>query len=172
MNVLNGALQSVGEILRSYELRVYANGNITLYANNLQLTSWCVDSARNWPNERVTCDIELGLNFQEGQETLALIYDRYRKPIAPNEHVNLPSGWSFTELSVVRVDSDAARRYNPKGMMQKMDGDVAIEFTLQRNRSFYMTVFYLPLLGNISYLHFRFLSNSVLYFFDFKKDYL
>jgi len=86
--------------------------------------------------------------------------------------VNLPSGWSFTELSVVRVDSDAARRYNPKGMMQKMDGDVAIEFTLQRNRGFYMTVFYLPLLGNTSYLHFRFLPNSVLYFFDFKKDYL
>ncbi|XP_039479747.1 neuronal acetylcholine receptor subunit beta-2 [Drosophila santomea] len=147
MNVLNGALQSIGQVLQSYELRVYANGSITLYAQNLQLDSWCVDSARNWPSERVTCDIELGLIGQEGQQNVALIYDDQRKPIAPNEHVNTPSGWSFTQMSVVMVDNDSQRRYTPKGMMQKMTGDVAIEFTLQRNRNFYMTVFYIPLIA-------------------------
>ncbi|XP_043643566.1 acetylcholine receptor subunit beta [Drosophila teissieri] len=147
MYVLNGALQSMGQVLQSYELRVYANGSITLYAQNLQLASWCVDSARNWPSERVTCDIELGLIGQEGQQNVALIYDDQRKPIAPNEHVNTPSGWSFTQMSVVMVDNDSQRRYSPKGMMQKMSGDVAIEFTLQRNRNFYMTVFYVPLIA-------------------------
>ncbi|XP_017077032.2 acetylcholine receptor subunit beta isoform X1 [Drosophila eugracilis] len=160
MNALNGALQSMGEVLRSYELRVYANGNITLYASNLQLTTWCVDSARNWPNERVTCDIELGLISQEGQQNIALIYDHQRKPIAPNEHVNMPSGWSFPKLSVVEVDNDAMRRYNPKGIMQKMTGDVAIEYTLQRNRSFYMTVFYLPLIACQIFLIMSFVLRS------------
>eukprot|EP00099_Drosophila_melanogaster_P024032 NP_651958.2 NtR, isoform A [Drosophila melanogaster] len=160
MNVLNGALQSMGQVLQSYELMVYANGSITLYAQNLQLASWCVDSARNWPSERVTCDIELGLNGQEGQENVALIYDDQRKPIAPNEHVNTPSGWSFTQMSVVLVENDSQRRYNPKGMMQKMTGDVAIEFTLQRNRSFYMTVFYLPLIACQMFLILSFVLRS------------
>ncbi|KAH8348505.1 hypothetical protein KR084_008050 [Drosophila pseudotakahashii] len=160
MYVLNGALQSMGEVLLSYELRIFANGSITLYANNLQLSSWCVDSARNWPNERVTCDIELGLIVQEGQENMALVYDGKRRPIAPNEHVNMPSGWSFSQVSVVQVDSDSARRYNPKGVMQKMTGDVAIEFTLQRNRSFYMTVFYLPLIACQMFLVMSFVLRS------------
>ncbi|XP_016967744.1 uncharacterized protein LOC108036246 [Drosophila biarmipes] len=160
LSVLNGALQSVAEILHSYELRVYANGNVTLYANNLQLTSWCVDSARNWPNERVTCDIELGLILPEEQQPLDLTYDIYRKPIGPHEHVNMPSGWSFSEVSVVPVDTDAARRYNPKGMVQKMAGDVAIEFKLQRNGSFYMTVFYLPLIACQMFLLMSFVLRS------------
>ncbi|EDV55558.1 acetylcholine receptor subunit beta-type acr-3 [Drosophila erecta] len=160
MNVLNGALQSMGEVLQSYQLRVYANGSITLYAQNLQLSSWCVDSARNWPGERVTCDIELGLIGQEGQENVALIYDDLRKPIAPNEHVNTPSGWSITKVSVVMVDDDSQRRYNPKGMMQKMTGDVAIEFTLQGNRSFYMTIFYTPLIACQMFVTMSFILRS------------
>lgn len=149
MRVLNGALDSMDEVLRSYELRVFANGNVTLYVNNLQLTSWCVDSARNWPKERVTCDIELGLIGQEGndQGNLALIYDQKRSPVAPNEHVNTPSGWTFLDISVVQVGNDSANRYTQKSMLQTMAGDVAIEFTIQRNSSFYMTVFYLPLIG-------------------------
>ncbi|XP_017123744.1 neuronal acetylcholine receptor subunit alpha-4 [Drosophila elegans] len=162
MNALNGALDSMGQVLRSFELRVYANGNITLYAHDLQLTSWCVDSARNWPNERVTCDIELGLISQQGQGqgNVALIYDQQQQPIAPNEHVNTPSGWTFKEMSVVPVGNDSARRYTPKGMLQTVAGDVAIEATLQRNRSFYMTVFYLPLIACQMFLIMSFVLRS------------
>ncbi|KAH8290831.1 hypothetical protein KR054_006303 [Drosophila jambulina] len=149
MRVLNGALDSMGEVLRSYEMRVFSNGNVTLFVNNLQLTSWCVDSARNWPKERVTCDIELGLVGQEGdnQGNLALIYDQKHSPVAPNEHVNTPSGWTFLDISVVQVGNDSANRYTQKSTLQTMAGDVAIEFTIQRNSSFYMTVFYVPLIG-------------------------
>ncbi|KAI8035927.1 neuronal acetylcholine receptor subunit alpha-4 [Drosophila gunungcola] len=162
MNALNGALDSMGQVLRSFELRVFANGNITLYAHDLQLTSWCVDSARNWPNERVTCDIELGLIGQQGQGqgNVALIYDQQQQPIAPNEHVNTPSGWTFQEMSVVPVGNDSAWRYTPKGMLQTVAGDVAIEATLQRNRSFYMTVFYLPLIACQMFLIMSFVLRS------------
>ncbi|XP_017045094.1 neuronal acetylcholine receptor subunit alpha-6 [Drosophila ficusphila] len=159
MNVLNGALESMGEVLVSHELRVYANGNITLYAHNLQLTSWCVDSARNWPNERVTCDVELGLIGQEGL-SIALVYDNERNPIAPNEHVNLPSGWSFSEMSVVQVGNDSVRRYTPKQMLQTVAGDVAIEFTVQRNRSFYRAIFFLPIFACQLFLMMSFVLGS------------
>uniref|UniRef100_A0A6P4FMA8 Neuronal acetylcholine receptor subunit alpha-4-like n=1 Tax=Drosophila rhopaloa TaxID=1041015 RepID=A0A6P4FMA8_DRORH len=160
MNVLNGALDSMGPVLRSFELRVFASGKITLSAQDLQLTSWCVDSARNWPNERVTCDIELGLIGQEEQGNMALIYDQQNKPIPTNDHVNTLSGWTFKEVSVVPVGNDSSRRYTPKGMLQTVAGDVAIEFTLQRNRNFYMTVFYLPLIACQMFLVMSFVLRS------------
>ncbi|XP_016991994.1 acetylcholine receptor subunit beta [Drosophila rhopaloa] len=160
LNVLNGALDSMGPVLRSFELRVFASGKITLSAQDLQLTSWCVDSARNWPNERVTCDIELGLIGQEEQGNMALIYDQQNKPIPTNDHVNTLSGWTFKEVSVVPVGNDSSRRYTPKGMLQTVAGDVAIEFTLQRNRNFYMTVFYLPLIACQMFLVMSFVLRS------------
>ncbi|XP_020800363.1 neuronal acetylcholine receptor subunit alpha-3 [Drosophila serrata] len=162
MRVLNGALDSMDEVLRSYELRVFSNGNVTLYVNNLQLTSWCVDSARNWPKERVTCDIELGLIGQKGdnQVNLALIYDQKHSPVAPNEHVNTPSGWTFLDISVVQVGNDSVNRYTQKSMLQTMAGDVAIEFTIQRNSSFYMTVFYVPLIACQIFLILSFVLRS------------
>ncbi|KAH8401944.1 hypothetical protein KR009_008797 [Drosophila setifemur] len=160
LSVLNGALDSMGNVLHNYAVRVYANGNVTLYSENLQLSSWCVDTARNWPNERVTCSIELGLIGQLWQQSIALIYDQSRRPIAPNEHVNTPSGWTFNDISVVQVANGSQMRYTPKDMLQTMTGDVSIEFSLHRNNSFYMTVFFLPLIASQIFLILSFVLQS------------
>ncbi|XP_068146061.1 neuronal acetylcholine receptor subunit beta-3 [Drosophila tropicalis] len=158
--VLNGALDSLGGVLKGYELRIYANGNITLLANNLEITSWCVDTARNWPNERVICDLELGVIEVEDRSTISLIYDRQQRPLSPNEHVNTPSAWTFVEIAVVHVANDSSRRYSPKYMLQSMNGDVAIQFTMQRNSSFYKLVFAVPLIGCQIFIVLSFLIRS------------
>ncbi|KAH8283455.1 hypothetical protein KR018_002519, partial [Drosophila ironensis] len=161
MTVLNGALQSMGNVLRGdYELRVYANGNISLYMSNLPVHTWCVDTARNWPNEQVTCEIQLALISQPGEGSLNLVYDRQRNPIAPNEHVNTPSGWTFLDISVVQVTNGSQSRYTPRDTLQTMAGDAVIEFTLQRNSRFYMTVFYLPLIACQVFLILSFVLRS------------
>ncbi|XP_001362061.3 neuronal acetylcholine receptor subunit alpha-10 [Drosophila pseudoobscura] len=147
LTVLNGAMDSLGEALKTYELRVFSDGNVTLYASNLELSSWCVDSARNWPKEHIACDVELGVLRQPSQSNIILKYERQRSPIAPNEHVNTPSDWTIIGLSVLHLGNDSASRYSDQGMLQTMAGDVAIEFMLQRNSSFYMTVFYMPLIA-------------------------
>ncbi|EDW61103.1 neuronal acetylcholine receptor subunit alpha-4 [Drosophila virilis] len=141
--VLNGALDSLGVALKSFELRVYSNGNVSLIVSNWELTTWCVDTARNWPNERINCDIQLGVD--QNQASIALAYDNRRKPLAPNEHVNTPSGWTFVEIAVTHVENATTFRYTPKGLLQTMSGDVAIGFTLQRNSEFYRLVFVMPL---------------------------
>ncbi|ALC40474.1 maker5 [Drosophila busckii] len=108
--VLNGAWDSMGNVLKSYELRVYADGNVTLMVNNLELNTWYT-----------------------------------QRPLAPNEHVNTLSGWTFVEIGVTHLENAESMRYSPEGLRQSMHGDMAIEFTLQRNGSFYRHVFVMPL---------------------------
>ncbi|KAH8320848.1 hypothetical protein KR067_011352, partial [Drosophila pandora] len=144
---LNGADYYSSRNLVQYraELRVYSNGNVTLYLNKMGLTNQCVDTARNWPHERITCDIQLGVIGEVRMGSLSLIYDDQRSPVAPNEHVNTPSGWTFNDISVQQVVNGSQSRYSPKHTLQTMAGDVAIEFRMQRNSKFYMTVFFVPL---------------------------
>ncbi|XP_017096832.2 uncharacterized protein NtR [Drosophila bipectinata] len=146
MYTLNGADYSLQNLLQYRgELRVYSNGNVTMYLNKMWLTNRCVDTARNWPRERVTCDIQLGVIGEVGMESLPLIYDDQRSPVEPNEHVNTPSGWTFNDISVQQVVNGSQSRYSPKHILQAMAGDVVIEFTMQRNSQFYMSVFFVPL---------------------------
>lgn len=116
----------------------------------MYLTNRCANTARNWPHERITCGIQLGVVGEVGMGGLSLIYDDQRSPVAPNDHVNTPSGWTFNDISVQQVVNGSQSRYSPKHILQAMVGDVAIEFTLQRNSKFYMTVFFVPLTGNLS----------------------
>lgn len=147
--------------LKSFELRVYSNGNVSLIVSNWELTTWCVDTARNWPNERINCDIQLGVD--QNQASIALAYDSRRKPLAPNEHVNTPSGWTFVEIAVTHVENATTFRYTPKGLLQTMSGDVAIGFTLQRNSEFYRLVFVMPLFGNYLFIFILFRSENNLF---------
>ncbi|KAL7735388.1 hypothetical protein ACLKA6_003238 [Drosophila palustris] len=142
---LNAALDAFGDVLRNFEVRVYSNGNITVMASNLELRTWCVDTARNWPNERINCDIELGIEENGGR--IALTYDQEQRPLTPNEHVNTPSGWTFVEIDVAHVDNSTAMRYTSEGSIQTISGDVTIGFTIQRNSVFYRHVFVMPLIA-------------------------
>ncbi|XP_030372094.1 acetylcholine receptor subunit beta [Scaptodrosophila lebanonensis] len=140
--VLNGALESQIGLLKNFELRVSSNGTVTVLDNNLELISWCVDAARNWPNERLSCDIILGT-----EQGVALDYDANSDPLSPHEHVNILSAWTFAEFGVSQLQNDTNTRYATRGMLQTMAGDVAIEFRLQRNGSFYRQVFVMPLIA-------------------------
>ncbi|KAH8299472.1 hypothetical protein KR044_001735, partial [Drosophila immigrans] len=142
---LNAALDGFGDVLRNYEVRVYSNGNITVMASNLELRTWCVDTARNWPNERLDCVIQLGVEENSGH--IDLIYDHQQRPLAPNEHVNTPSGWTFVEIAVSHVENSTDMRYTSEGTIQMISGDVVIGFIIQRNSSFYKHVFVMPLLA-------------------------
>ncbi|SPP72752.1 neuronal acetylcholine receptor subunit beta-2 [Drosophila guanche] len=162
LTVLNGAMDSLGEALKAYELRVFSDGNVTLYASNLELSSWCVNSARNWPKERIECNVELGVLRQPSESNIILNYERQRSPIAPNEHVNTPSGWTIVGVSVVNLGNDTATagRYSDQGRLQTMTGDVSIGFMLQRNSAFYMSVFYMPLIACEIFIILSFLLRS------------
>lgn len=138
-------MESLGGALVVFELRVYSNGNVSLMANNWEVTTWCVDTERNWPDERINCDIQMGID--QNQAKIALTHDNERKPLAHNEHVNTPSGWTFVKIAVVHVENATTLRYTPKGILQTMSGDVAIGFTLHRNSTFYRLVFAMPLYG-------------------------
>jgi len=138
-------LDGFGDVLRNYEVRVYSNGNITVLASNLELSTWCVDTAQNWPNERIFCDIQLGIEENGGR--IALVADPEQRPFAINEHVNTPSGWTFVEIGVSHVDNTTAMRYTSEGTIQTISGDVTIGFTIQRNSSFYRHLFVMPLIG-------------------------
>ncbi|XP_034475939.1 neuronal acetylcholine receptor subunit beta-4 [Drosophila innubila] len=142
---LNAALDGFGDVLRNFEVRVYSNGNITVMASNLELSTWCVDTAKNWPNELINCNIELGIEENGGR--IALTYDHEQRPLAPNEHVNTPSGWTFVEIEVSHVDNTTAMRYTSEGSIQTISGDVSIGFTIQRNSNFYRHVFVMPIVA-------------------------
>lgn len=140
-------------MFRNFELRVYHDGNVTLMASNLELTTWCVDTARNWPNERIECDIEMGI--EQNQALIGLAYDRDSQPLEPNDHVNTPSGWTFREIQVEHVENATSMRYSPKGLLQTISGDVTIGFKLQRNSTFFSYVFVMPLVGKLPVLDFQ-----------------
>ncbi|XP_034109092.1 proton-gated ion channel subunit pbo-5 [Drosophila albomicans] len=142
---LNAALDGFGDVLRNFEVRVYSNGNVTIMASNLELRTYCVDTARNWPNERLNCDIQLGVEENSGH--IDLIFDQQQQPLAPNEHVNTPSGWTFIEIAVSHVDNSSDMRYTSDGAIQTISGDVVIGFIIQRNSSFYKQVFVMPLIA-------------------------
>ncbi|XP_023167360.2 ligand-gated ion channel 4 [Drosophila hydei] len=153
--ILNGALESLGGVTKDYELRVYSNGNVTLMANNWEATTWCVDTARNWPNERIICDIQMGVD--QNYAKIALTHDNERRPLAVNEHVNTPSGWTFVNIAVLHIENATTMRYTPRGILQTMSGDVSIGFTLHRNGSFYRLVFFMPLFACEVFLGLSFL---------------
>lgn len=120
-------------------------------ANNLELTTWCVDTSRNWPNEQIKCDIEMGIDHS--QALISLVYDHLSKPLGPNDHVNTPSGWTFREMEVEQVENATSMRYSPKGLLQTIAGDVNIGFKLQRNSAFFIHTFVVPLLGEYAFQH-------------------
>lgn len=156
----SGALESLGGVTKDYELRVYSNGNVTLMANNWEATTWCVDTARNWPNERIICDIQMGVD--QNYAKIALTHDNERRPLAVNEHVNTPSGWTFVNIAVLHIENATTMRYTPRGILQTMSGDVSIGFTLHRNSSFYRLVFFMPLFGEFSEISKSNLTNFLL----------
>lgn len=117
-------------------------------ASNLELSTWCVDTANNWPNERINCNIELGIEENGGR--IALTYDHEQRPLASNEHINTPSGWTFVEIDVAHVDNSTSMRYTSEGSIQTISGDVSIGFTIQRNSKFYRHVFVMPIIGKDS----------------------
>ncbi|KAH8395369.1 hypothetical protein KR222_003019, partial [Zaprionus bogoriensis] len=141
--VFNGVLDSLENTLRNFELKVHCNGNVTLMANNLELSNRCVDLARNWPSERIECDINMGID--QNQALIALAHDRHSQPLPPNDHVNTPSGWTLREISVVQVENTTDKRYSVNGFLQTMAGDVSIIFKLHKNSEFFVHVFVVPL---------------------------
>ncbi|XP_054739742.1 uncharacterized protein LOC129245551 [Anastrepha obliqua] len=130
-------------------LVIYANGNITLLNTNAEFTTWCVDTKRNWPHERLNCGLILGLESFSPvtHEPITLAYDN-TLPL-PVEPFNMLSEWHFRQisLSVIASDDNNTNRYGERAIAQTMNGDISLEFTIERNGVFYKNVFTMPILA-------------------------
>ncbi|XP_017479014.1 PREDICTED: neuronal acetylcholine receptor subunit beta-4 [Rhagoletis zephyria] len=131
-------------------LVVYANGNLTMLNTNAEFTTWCVDTKRNWPHERLNCGLILGLKSFSPltHEPITLAYDS-SLPL-PVEPFNMLSEWHFRQisLSVIATADNNTDRYGTQAIAQTMNGDISLEFVIERNGSFYKNVFMMPLVAS------------------------
>ncbi|XP_067633482.1 neuronal acetylcholine receptor subunit beta-4 [Eurosta solidaginis] len=148
--VLNAAHRS--HLLHEPEvsLVIYANGSISLLNTNAEFATWCVDTKRNWPHERLNCGLILGLESFSPitHEPITLEYDNAR-PL-PVEPFNMLSEWHFRQISISVIandNNDTERNSRRDAIARSMNGDLSLEFTIERNGVFYKNVFTMPLLA-------------------------
>ncbi|XP_065367779.1 acetylcholine receptor subunit beta-type acr-3 [Calliphora vicina] len=125
-----------------HEIRIENNGSVTLNFPDATLTTWCINPERNWPNEQLKCDIDLGL-AAEPLEKLPLIY----KDKMAHINVDSLSEWRLHRVAVNPIVKGIMARFTDKDIIQTMDGDISIIFEISRNSAFYKNVFSMPILA-------------------------
>uniref|UniRef100_A0A0A1X6Z4 Neuronal acetylcholine receptor subunit alpha-6 n=1 Tax=Zeugodacus cucurbitae TaxID=28588 RepID=A0A0A1X6Z4_ZEUCU len=147
--VLNAAHGSNTQQEPDIGLVIYANGSITLIDSNAEFATWCVDTKRNWPHERLNCGLILGLESfsPRTREPITLAYDN-TKPL-PMEPFSMLSEWHFRQISIAEIvnKGNNTSRYNTEAIVQSMNGDISLDFMIERNGAFYRNVYTMPILA-------------------------
>nr|XP_014100670.2 uncharacterized protein LOC106625375 [Bactrocera oleae] len=128
---------------------LYANGNVTMIIANAEYGTWCVDTKRNWPHERLNCELILGIESfsPRTREPIILECDN-SKPLSV-ELYNMLSEWHFKQISIWQIVNEAnnTSRYNKQAIAQSMSGDISFDFIIERNGAFYRNVYTMPILA-------------------------
>lgn len=117
---------------------------------NAEYGTWCVDTKRNWPHERLNCELILGIESfsPRTREPIILECDN-SKPLSV-ELYNMLSEWHFKQISIWQIVNEAnnTSRYNKQAIAQSMSGDISFDFIIERNGAFYRNVYTMPILGS------------------------
>ncbi|XP_039957154.1 uncharacterized protein LOC120772539 [Bactrocera tryoni] len=147
--VLNAAHGSTTQREPDIGFMLYANGNVTMINTNAEFVTWCVDTKQNWPHERLNCGLILGIESfsPRTREPITLQYDN-SMPL-PVEPFSMLSEWHFRQISISQIVSAASNtsRYDTQAIAQSMNGDISLDFTIERNGAFYRNVYTMPILA-------------------------
>ncbi|XP_011209109.2 uncharacterized protein LOC105230182 [Bactrocera dorsalis] len=147
--VLNAAHGSNTQREPDIGFMIYANGNVTMINTNAEFVTWCVDTKQNWPHERLNCGLILGIESfsPRTREPITLQYDN-SMPL-PVEPFSMLSEWHFRQISISQIVSAASNmsRYNTQAIAQSMNGDISLDFMIERNGAFYRNVYTMPILA-------------------------
>uniref|UniRef100_A0A0K8UNT0 Uncharacterized protein n=1 Tax=Bactrocera latifrons TaxID=174628 RepID=A0A0K8UNT0_BACLA len=148
--VLNAAHGSNTQREPDIGFMIYANGNVTMINTNAEFVTWCVDTKQNWPHERLNCGLILGIESfsPRTREPITLQYDN-TMPL-PVEPFSMLSEWHFRQISISQIVNAASNtsRYDTQAIAQSMNGDISLDFTIERNGAFYRNVYTMPILGS------------------------
>ncbi|XP_031620035.1 acetylcholine receptor subunit beta-like 2 [Contarinia nasturtii] len=146
IRLLNGKDDHFTYVPLSYTLMIFSNGSVWAETNEIIFSTWCLNSHRDWPYEKVNCSIQIHLDHLTNA-TLIPLNNVFN--VLPKNFVSHfdESEWRIIDTKATyTLHTDAPYVLTEDGPIKSLS-ILKIDVILGRNNLFYNNIISMPLIG-------------------------